>query len=187
MLAVPVRSRPDCASTILLNMEREHILRAATSYTATFVPDQFTAHPSRHVVVLTCMDARLDLFRLLGLNIGDSHLLRNAGGRATDDALRSLILSTNALGTREIVVIHHTGCGLHLISNSQIADRVEELSGSRPEMEFFPFDDEVESVRTDVARIADCPYLPAEITVWGAVYDVHTGVLSPVDEPVGRN
>jgi carbonic anhydrase len=167
-------------------MERDIILKASDDYTRSFVPNQHTAQPARHVVVLTCMDARLDLFRLLGLNIGDSHLLRNAGGRATDDALRSLILSTNALGTREIVVIHHTGCGLHQISNEQIADRVEELSGSRPEMEFFPFVDEIESVRTDVARVAACPYLPAEVKIWGAVYDVHTGVLSPVDDPVSR-
>jgi carbonic anhydrase len=167
-------------------MERDAILQAATTYTSSFVPDQHTAQPARHVVVLTCMDARLDLFRLLGLNIGDSHLLRNAGGRATDDALRSLILSTNALGTREIVVIHHTGCGLHRISNEQISDRVEALSGNRPTMEFFPFEEEVESVRADVARVAACVFLPPEIVVWGAVYDVNSGILSPVDEPVGR-
>ncbi len=167
-------------------MQRPNILDAASAYTSTFVPNQHTAAPARHVVVLTCMDARLDLFRLLGLNIGDSHLLRNAGGRATDDALRSLVLSTNALDTREIVVIHHTGCGLHQISNEQIADRVEELSGTRPAMDFFPFDEENESVRTDVARIAACPYLPPDVVVWGAVYDVHTGVLSTVGDPVNR-
>jgi carbonic anhydrase len=164
-------------------MERESILHAAKHYQAGFVPDQHTAQPERHVAVLTCMDARLDLFRLLGLEVGDSHLLRNAGGRATDDALRSLILSANALGTREFVVIHHTGCGLHNISNDAIADQVHQISGARPEMEFLPFDDEVTSVGEDVARIAACPYLPSGAVVWGAVYDVHTGTLSPVGEP----
>ncbi len=164
-------------------MQRDAILLSASQYSTGFVPNQHTAQPVRHVAVLTCMDARLDLFRLLGLEIGDSHLLRNAGGRATDDALRSLILSANALGTREFVVIHHTGCGLHNVTNDLIADRIEEVSGQRPEMEFHPFDDEAISVTEDVARIAACQYLPMDSVVWGAVYDVHTGVLSPIGEP----
>jgi carbonic anhydrase len=164
-------------------MQRNAILNSAKLYQAGFVPDQHTAQPVRHVAVLTCMDARLDLFRLLGLEVGDSHLLRNAGGRATDDALRSLILSANALGTREFVVIHHTGCGLHNISNEAIGDLVQQVSGARPNMNFHPFDDEVISVGEDVARIAACPYLPTGAVVWGAVYDVHTGTLSPVGEP----
>ncbi len=164
-------------------MERTRILEAATHYTAAFVPDQHTAQPERHIAVLTCMDARLDLFRLLGLEVGDSHLIRNAGGRATDDALRSLILSANALGTREFVVIHHTGCGLHRVTNQALSDRIEEVTGNRPHIEFHPFEDEVESVGEDVALIAACAYLPVGAMVWGAVYDVHTGKLSPVGEP----
>ncbi len=159
------------------------MLAASRAYSAAFVPDQHTAQPVRHVAVLTCMDARLDLFRLLGLHIGDSHLLRNAGGRATQDALRSLILSANALGTREFVVIHHTGCGLHRVTNEGLADRIEEVSGSRPAIDFHPFDDEATSVGADVEVIAQCPFLPVGSVVWGAVYDVHTGVLTPVGEP----
>jgi carbonic anhydrase len=165
-------------------VERDIIIRAADAYTQAFLPNQHTAQPVRHVAVLTCMDARLDLFRLLGLEIGDSHLIRNAGGRATDDALRSLILSANALGTREFVVIHHTGCGLHQVSNEALASRIEAVSGNRPSIEFYPFADETDSVSADVRTIADSPYLPPGSVVWGAVYDVHTGRLIPVGDPV---
>jgi carbonic anhydrase len=164
-------------------MERNAMLQSAGAYAKAFVPNRHTAEPVRHVAVLTCMDARLDLFRLLGLEVGDSHLLRNAGGRATEDALRSLILSANALGTREFVVIHHTGCGLHNVTNESIAERIFEVSGQRPDMEFHPFNDEAVSVAEDVARIAACPFLPVGAVVWGAVYDVHTGLLSPIGEP----
>ncbi len=165
-------------------MERVQILNAAAHYKAAFVPNQHTAQPVRHVAVLTCMDARLDLFRLLGLEVGDSHLIRNAGGRATDDAMRSLILSANALGTREFVVIHHTGCGLHRITNDALADRIQEVSGHRPDIDFYAFEDETDSVTEDVARIAQCPYLPHGSVVWGAVYDVHTGRLDPIGLPL---
>jgi carbonic anhydrase len=159
------------------------ILAAAQKYSTTFVPDQFTAAPTRHLVVLTCMDARLDLFRLLGLAVGDSHILRNAGGRATDDAIRSLILSSHLLGTREYVVIHHTGCGLHQITNEKIGDLVEVATGTRPNIDFAPFDDVEVSVAIDVERIRTCPLLPTDAVVWGAVYDVHTGTLRQIVQP----
>jgi carbonic anhydrase len=159
------------------------VLAAAAKYSTMFIPDQFTAAPTRHLVVLTCMDARLDLFRLLGLAVGDSHILRNAGGRATDDAVRSLILSSHLLGTREFVVIHHTGCGLHQITNEKISNLVEEATGTRPTIDFAPFDDVDVSVTVDVERIRTCPMLPLDAVVWGAVYDVHTGTLRQVVEP----
>ena len=162
---------------------RHEVLAAAEKYAATFIPDQFTAAPTRHLVVLTCMDARLDLFRLLGLSVGDSHILRNAGGRATDDAIRSLILSSHLLGTREFIVIHHTGCGLHQITNETISDFVEEATGTRPSIDFAPFDDVEVSVAIDVERIRTCPLLPTDAVVWGAVYDVHTGTLSEIVKP----
>ena len=163
------------------------VLGAARHYLTTFIPDQFTAAPTRHLVVLTCMDARLDLFRLLGLAVGDSHILRNAGGRATDDAIRSLILSSHLLGTREYVVIHHTGCGLHQITNEKICDLVEEATGTRPEIDFAPFDDVEISVAVDVERIRTCRLLPEGAVVWGAVYDVHTGTLREIVKPTSVN
>ncbi len=161
-------------------MERERMLANAERYQQSFRHDDLTSSPTRRVVVLTCMDARLDLFRLLGLQIGDSHIIRNAGGRATDDALRSIILSTNSLGTREIAVVHHTGCGLHGQTNDSIAEQVNSVSGSRPSIEFHPFNDLVASVGEDIARIQASRYLPPETEVWGAIYDVSEGSLTPV-------
>lgn len=164
-------------------MERDRIEQAARKYHQSFVPDQLTAAPTRQLVVLTCMDARLDLFRLLGLSIGDAHILRNAGGRASDDAIRSMIVSAHWLGTREFVVIHHTGCGLHGPSNEEIYDRVEASTGQRPSIDFLPFDDLEVSVAHDVARIDACELLPDDAIVWGAIYDVHNGQLTTVTQP----
>lgn len=165
-------------------MEYEKILAAARNYSERFEPDNLTAAPSRRLVVLTCMDARLDLFRLLGLEIGDAHLLRNAGGRATDDAIRSMVLSSHWLGTREFVIVHHTGCGLHGVTNEEICDRVEDAVGLRPSIDFYPFNDVEQSVREDVRRVRECPLLPSDALVWGAVYDVHTGALTEVAPPL---
>ena len=160
------------------------MLASAERDQESFQRDDLTASPTRRVAILTCMDARLDLFRLLGLQIGDSHILRNAGGRATPDALRSLVLSSNALGTREIAVIHHTGCGLHGQTEEAIADRVEDVSGARPDMVFHAFDDLVTSVTEDVATVRSCPYIPPGTIVWGAFYDVGDGSLTTVGEPL---
>lgn len=133
-------------------------------------------------MVVACMDARLDLFRLLGLDIGDAHILRNAGGRVTDDVIRSLVLSSNVLGTREVVIIHHTECGLHGRANAELQAEISARTGARCDgIEFLPFDDVVDSVREDIARIRDNPLLPSIVSVWGAVYDVGTGELRPVD------
>jgi carbonic anhydrase len=137
-----------------------------------------TPEPGRHLVLLTCMDARLDLFRALGLEVGDAHILRNAGGRATDDAVRSLVVSTHLLGTREIGVIHHTNCGLEGCTDDELAERVG-VEG----MEFFAFADVDDSVREDVEKVRDCGVLPPDVVVWGGVYDVDTGELRIVCEP----
>jgi carbonic anhydrase len=159
-------------------MAYDEIMRSARAWKESFTPNDLTAAPTRHLVVLACMDARLDLFRLLGLEVGHSHLLRNAGGRATDDAIRSIIVSSVALGTREVVVIHHTGCGLYRVGNDELRHRVAAASGNDPvEIEFLSFDDEEQSVREDVARIRACPYLPQPMTVWGGIYDVDNGEL----------
>jgi carbonic anhydrase len=165
-------------------VNRDQIVQAAQAYTHQFVPNTLTAAPTRQLVVLTCMDARLDLFRLLGLAIGDSHLIRNAGGRATDDAIRSMVLSSHMLGTREYVVIHHTGCGLHNTTNEEIQNRVHVATGVKPDIDFLPFTDLEASVTEDVRRIETCPLLPAGATVWGAIYDVHNGRLIEVTPTV---
>jgi carbonic anhydrase len=159
----------------------DDLLQAAKQFQATFTLDELTAAPVRHIVVLACMDARLDLFRLLGLHIGDAHILRNAGGRVTDDMIRSLLLSSHALGTREVVVIHHTGCGLHGQTNDALRSKVHEGSGGDAgHIDFLPFEDVSASVRNDVGTLRECDLLPPDMTVWGAVYDVKDGSLTRV-------
>jgi carbonic anhydrase len=136
-----------------------------------------TPQPQRHLVILTCMDARIDLFRALGLEVGDAHILRNAGGRATPDALRSLVVSSHLLGTREVGVIHHTNCGLE----GRTEDEVAERTGVR-DMPFLTFDDLEASVKDDVEAIRTCGLLPDGFVSWGAVYDVDDGAVRVVVE-----
>ena len=137
-----------------------------------------TPQPARHLVILTCMDARLDLFRMLGLEVGDAHILRNAGGRASSDAIRSLVVSAHLLGTREVGVIHHTNCGLEGISNDEVARRT-----GVDEIDYLAFDEVEASVRDDVVEIRGCGHLPEGFVVWGAVYDVESGALRVVEAP----
>lgn len=160
------------------------ILRSAEQWKEQFHDEGLGAEPTRQLVVLACMDARLDLFRFLGLEIGHSHILRNAGGRASDDAIRSMVVSAEVLGTREVVIIHHTRCGMHGVTNEQLRERVRASTGEDPvEMDFLPFADEEESVREDVARVRACPYFPEPMTVWGCIYDVDTGELRVTVKP----
>ena len=138
-----------------------------------------TPQPSRHLVILTCMDARLDLFRSLGLDLGHAHILRNAGGRASADAIRSLIVSAHLLGTREAGIIHHTNCGLEGMTNEDVERRTG-VAG----IDYLPFADVEASVRTDVDVVRASGRLPTDFVVWGAVYDVDTGALRLVAPPV---
>ena len=137
-----------------------------------------TPAPARRLVVLSCMDARLDLFRALGLEVGDAHLLRNAGGRATADAIRSLIVSTHLLGTREVGVVHHTDCGLEGRTDDDIA-----AATGVTDVEFLAFAGVEQSVHEDVEVIRSCGRLPPGVVVWGAVYDVDTAAVTVVDQP----
>ena len=156
-------------------------LEAAEQFKVGFEPNALSAAPQRHIVVVACMDARLDLFRLLGLEIGDAHILRNAGGRVTDDVIRSLLLSSHALGTREVVVIHHTGCGLLGATNDGLRARVHDATGHRADhIDFLPIEDVKESVRQDVDAVLRCELLPHDMVAWGCVYDVADGSLTRV-------
>ena len=137
--------------------------------------------PARQLAVLTCMDARLHPEKFLGLAIGDAHVIRNAGGRASDDAIRSLIISSHLLNTREFVVIHHTDCGMLTFTNADLQGKLaqetnEDVSG----FDFLPFSDLAESVRDDVKRIQGSPLLDDAIPVTGFIYDVRTGRLDQV-------
>src|SRR3954471_15994616 len=139
-----------------MDLQLPAVLDANAAYQQTeFHAAPRTPQPARHLVILTCMDARLDLFRALGLEVGHAHILRNAGGRASVDAIRSLVVSTHLLATREIVVIHHTNCGLEGLTDADVAEQ----TGVR-DIEFLAFDDVEDSVRVDVEAIRTCGHLP---------------------------
>ncbi|MCP4843920.1 MAG: carbonic anhydrase [Actinomycetia bacterium] len=134
------------------------------------------AEPGRHLAVVTCMDARIDVFAALGLDLGDAHVIRNAGGRVTEDVLRSLALSSHTLGVTSVVVMQHTRCGLAGVSNAEL----EEVTGTG--IEFFVIDDHVETLSADLQRIRDTPYLSLLHEVAGFVHDIDTGQITEVIE-----
>lgn len=140
--------------------------------------------PARRVAVLTCMDARLHPAKFLGLGIGDAHVIHNAGGRASEDAIRSLVISERLLGTTEIVVIHHTDCGMLTFSNADLAAKIKaDLGQDVGDRDFLPFPDLAQSVRDDVKTLRESPLIPKDILISGAIYDVHTGKLQTIVEP----
>jgi carbonic anhydrase len=142
--------------------------------------DRSSASPSLHVAVLTCMDARIRVFELFGLRQGEAHVLRNAGGVVTDDVIRSLALSQRKLGTREVLIVQHTSCGLSMITEDTFRDELEQDTGLRPTWAVEAFREVKDSVRQSVERIRRNPFLPHTDTVRGFVYDVHTGSLDEV-------
>jgi carbonic anhydrase len=157
------------------------LLAANARYAAGFAKGNLPMPPGRRVAILTCMDARLDPAKALGLAEGDAHVIRNAGGRASDDALRSLAISQQLLGTREVVVIHHTDCGMQTFSNDELRARLRTALGADAEgIDFLPFGDLEASVRQDVAAIRESPLVPRDVAVSGLVYDVRTGRLHEV-------
>jgi carbonic anhydrase len=158
--------------------EIESFLSANADYAAGFELGHLPMPPARKVAILTCMDARLDPAKMLGLQEGDAHVIRNAGGRASVDALRSLIISEQLLGTREVVVIHHTDCGMLTFTNDALRSQLRErFDGQSTDLDFLPFSDVEQSVRDDVAAIRDHSFIPDDIPVSGFIYDVTTGKL----------
>lgn len=137
--------------------------------------------PSRRVAVVACMDARLDVSRVLGLAEGDAHVIRNAGGVVTDDVLRSLATSQRLLGTRAIVLVHHTDCGMLTFTDQAFRDDLEQETGSRPGWASAAFTDLDADVRTGMGRIVADPYVPHTDSIRGFVFDVSTGRLREVD------
>ena len=138
------------------------------------------AAPAKKLAVIACMDARLDPARILGLEEGDAHVIRNAGGVVTDDEIRSLAISQHLLGTEEIVLIHHTDCGMLTISDEEFAQRLEEETGERPHWRAHAFSDLDQNVRDSVRMIRESPFVPRTDNVRGYVYDVSTGELRQV-------
>lgn len=145
-------------------------------------PSVLSPRPVLHVAIVTCMDARIDLFQAFGLRLGDVHMLRNAGGLVTDDILRSLVLSQRKLGTTEVMVVQHTDCGLHGVHDADLVGELAAATGVEPPFAFGGFEDLEESVRTSLKRVRDCPWLTARHAIRGYVYDVDTAELRAVAE-----
>jgi carbonic anhydrase len=157
----------------------DHLVHANDRYAESF-PGPRPQRPKLRLAVITCMDSRLDLFGALGLDIGDAHLIRNAGGIPTDDVLRSLALSQRALGTREVVVIHHTNCGMDGFDDDAFRAELEAETGQRPTWQVAGFTDIYEDTRRSVQTIRDCPWIPHRDDVRGFVFDVATAKLTEV-------
>jgi carbonic anhydrase len=157
----------------------DHLVHANAQYVSRF-PGPRPLRPKLRLTVVTCMDSRLDLFGALGLDIGDAHLIRNAGGIPTDDVLRSIALSQRALGTREIVIIHHTECGMDGFDDDEFRRQLTEESGREPTWRVSGFTDLHEDTRRSVQAVRECPWLPHRDDVRGFVFDVATAELTEV-------
>lgn len=137
--------------------------------------------PRRHLAIVACMDSRMDIFQMLGLAHGDAHIIRNAGGVVTDDVIRSLVVSQRLLNTQEIVLIHHTNCGLQTISDDGFKKQIEDDCGIRPSWAIEAFTDPYDSVRQSMNRLRHSPFVICKNNIRGFVYDVETGQLHEVD------
>jgi carbonic anhydrase len=147
----------------------------------TLAGDRSSPQPSLHVAILTCMDARIRVFEIFGLVQGEAHILRNAGGVVTDDMIRSLALSQRKLGTREVLIVQHTNCGLSLVTEDDFKDELEQATGLRPTWAVEAFREVEDSVRTSMQRVKRSDFLPHTDSVRGFVYDVKTGALTEVE------
>jgi|SRR5271166_5505317 len=166
----------------------DEVLSADEAYARDFNLGDLAMPPARKLAILACMDARMTVEQFCGLKTGDAHIIRNAGGIATEDALRSLIISHHLLGTQEFIVINHTDCGMLTFKDEGLRKQLEQKTGACPTepAHFHAFDDLEENVRAQVERIKSHPWLPQHIPVRGFVYDVKTGRLHEVAEEAAR-
>jgi carbonic anhydrase len=165
--------------------ELNKILAANEEYSKDFKHWNLPSPPSRKLAVLACMDARLTVEDFLGLNTGEAHIIRNAGGIATDDAIRSLIISHELLGTQEFLVVNHTDCGMLTFADEDLQKKLaQKYKADASELKFHSFSDLVENVKNQVDRIKSTPFLPKDMPVYGFVYDVRTGKLEGVGEDI---
>jgi carbonic anhydrase len=160
--------------------QTDQLLANAREYEAGFDKGDLPLPPGRRVAVLACMDARLNPYGVLGLQEGDAHVIRNAGGVVDEDAIRSLAISQNLLGTEEIVLIHHTDCGMLTFTDEELAQKLEDETGQRPEWSAHAFGDVEGDVRAGIETIKASPFVPSTDSVRGFVYEVETGALREV-------
>ena len=159
----------------------ENFLKANQAYVELHGDLHLSIKPKTKVAIVTCMDSRLHVAPALGLALGDAHILRNAGGRVTNDMIRSLVISQQQMGTREIVVLHHTDCGAQTFNNEDFQEHLKcELGVDVSGQDFLPFQDVDESVREDMKLLRECPLIPDDVIISGAVYDVDTGSMREI-------
>ena len=159
----------------------DELLKNNDAYVARFDKGDLPLPPGRKIAIVACMDARLNPYGLLGLQEGDAHVIRNAGGVITDDEIRSLAISQRLLGTEEIILIHHTDCGMLTFTDDEFKRSIQDELGIKPEWAAEAFPDLDEDVRQSLARINASPFIPKKDSVRGFVYDVHSGNLREVD------
>jgi len=158
----------------------DELVQNSERYAADFDKGTLPLPPAKRIAIVACMDARLNPYGLLGLEEGDAHVIRNAGGVVTDDEIRSLAISQRLLGTEEIMLIHHSDCGMLTFSDDEFRRDVQHDTGIRPEWAAEAFDDLEDDVRQSIARIKASPFIPRKDKVRGFVYDVHTGELNEI-------
>jgi len=158
------------------------LLQNNETYTSSFNQGDLPMPPGRHLAVVACMDARLDIYRILGLELGEAHVIRNAGGVISDDAIRSLVISQRLLGTEEIILIHHTDCGMLTFRDDDLRDAITEEVGIRPSFALEAFPNPEQDVRQSLARLQANPFIVHKDQVRGFVFEVETGRLNEVTE-----
>ena len=158
----------------------DELLQNNARYAQAFDKGQLPTPPAKGVAVVACMDARLHISKLLGLHEGDAHIIRNAGGVVTDDEIRSLAISQRLLGTKEVILIHHTDCGMLTFKDDDFRHQIEQETGIRPEWAAEAFADLDEDVTQNIARVKASPFIPHKDSVRGFVYQVETGKLREV-------
>ena len=150
-------------------------------FVAAFADQGLPLRPRRHLAIVACMDSRMDIFQMLGLAHGDAHVIRNAGGVVTDDVVRSLVLSQRLLGTREIILIHHTDCGMLRFTDDELLRSLHNETGIRPTWAVETFADTEEDLRMSMRRVRTSPFIPFTDQVRGFIYDVTTGRLAEME------
>lgn len=158
----------------------DELLSHNNAFADEFDRGDLPAAPARKLAIVACMDARLDVYRVLGLDEGDAHVIRNAGGVVTDDVIRSLLISQRLLGTEEVILIHHTDCGMATFRDDDLKDQIAAETGLRPPFALEAFPEAAADVRQSIARIKASPFVPRKDGIRGFVYEVETGRLREV-------
>ncbi|MEM3852496.1 MAG: carbonic anhydrase [Methanomassiliicoccales archaeon] len=158
--------------------QTDELLKNNGEYSKNFEGRDLMASPVRKLAVVACMDARLDIYRILGIKPGEAHVIRNAGGVVTDDVIRSLIISQRLMGTEEIVLVHHTDCGMLKLDENKLKEEIEKETAIRPPFAFEAFRSIEGDIRQNIARLRASPFIAKGSRITGMVYDVRTGRLS---------